>query len=111
MNWVSVGQLAATIGGLAGFVGLLGWLNTRRAQKLRATGEAGVEYDKFMGAAMVRMNEVNGGLRRDLTIERRIKSAVIDLFFELIKAYRRKGATSEEIDPFLDRLDDIRADR
>lgn len=111
MSWGPVVQIATTLGGLAGFVAFLGWLNTRRAQRLRANGEAGVEYDKFMGAAMVRMNEVNGGLRRDLTIERRIKSAVIDLFYDLVQAYRRKGATSEEVDPFLDRLDDIRADR
>lgn len=111
MNWAPVIQLAATLGGLAAVVKLLDFWNTRRAKRLQAGGTAGVEYDKFMGAAMVRVNEINAGLRADLVVERRIKSALIDLVYDIVREFRRKGATSEEVDPFLDRLDDIRADR
>ncbi|WP_142282734.1 hypothetical protein [Mycobacterium aquaticum] len=111
MNWEFLGQLFATGTGLAAVAKGLAWLNTKRAQRLRATGEAGVEYDKFMGAAMTRANEVNSGIRDDLIVERRIKSNLIDLVFDLVDALRNHGASAREVDPYLDRLDEIRADR
>lgn len=111
VNWEFLGQLLLTGGGLAAVAKGLAWLNTKRAERLRATGEAGVEYDKFMGAAMTRANEVNSGIRDDLIIERRIKANLIDLVFDLVDALRTRGATAREVDPFLDRLDEIRADR
>ena len=104
-------QVAGTLGGLVGIVALLAWLNTRRAQRLEATGKAGVEYDKFMQAAMKRANETNDGLCRDLTIERKARKNLITLVYDLVGAFRAKGASSEEAAPFLDRLDVIRADR
>lgn len=111
VNWEFLGQLLLTGGGLAAVAKGLAWLNTRRAQRLRATGEAGIEYDKFVGAAMNRSNEVLEGIRGDLIVERRKSAGLIDLVLDMADALRRKGASEREVDPFLDRLAVIRADR
>lgn len=102
-------QLLGGAGFLAGVAALLHFLNTRKSTKSKGSAEAYQAYRTFVTGAFDDAARVNTGLMQERDKLNTVRALLIDLVQELVTALRRRGATAEEMDPYQDRLDEVRA--
>jgi hypothetical protein len=102
-------QTITGAGFLAGAGAFLHFLNTRKSTKDKGSAEAYTAYRTFVAGAF----EDAAGITSRVTVDRDrlagVRTLLIDLVQDLINFCRRKGATTEELDPYQDRLDEVRA--
>ncbi|AGT12919.1 hypothetical protein KAYACHO_15 [Mycobacterium phage KayaCho] len=102
-------QMIGGAGFLAGVAALLHFLNTRKSTKTKGSAEAYQAYRTFVAGAF----EDAAGVTSRVTADRDklgvIRVALIELVQDVMGLARRKGATPEELEPYQDRLDEVRS--
>lgn len=102
-------SLLGGAGFLAGFAALLQFLNTRKSTRDKSSADAYTAWRSFMTGAVDDAAKVNA----NLVIEREklytVRSFLIDLVQDLLSLARQRGASARECEPYMDRLDEIRA--
>ena len=102
-------QMIGGAGFLAGVAALLHFLNTRKSTKTKGSAEAYTAYRTFVAGAFEDAAGVTSRVTADRDRLDRIRALLIDLVQDLITFCRRRGVPAEELDPYQDRLDDVRA--
>lgn len=109
MNVQLVLSLIGGAGFLAGIAGLLTFFNTRKATRDKSSADAYQAWRTFMTSAVDDAVKVNTGLVAERDKLHVVRSFLIDIVQEALTLARNKGATPDEIEPYLDRLDEVRA--
>lgn len=102
-------QLLGGAGFLAGVEALLHFLNTRKSTKSKGSAEAYTAYRTFVTGAFDDAARINTGLMQERDTLNTVRALLIDLVQELLHALRKRGATPAEVDPYQDRLDEVRS--
>lgn len=95
-------QLLGGAGFLTGIGGLLHFLNTRKPTRTKSSADAYTAYTTWVSGAMTQTTA-------ELEKANTVRALLIDLVQALIRAYRDKGATAEEVETYQDQLDDLRS--
>lgn len=95
-------QILGGAGFLTGIGGLLHFLNTRKPTRNKSSADAYTAYSTWVTGAITQTTS-------ELEKSNVVRALLIDLVQALIRFSREKGATTEEIEPFQDQLDDLRS--
>lgn len=102
-------SLVGGAGFLAGIAGLLQFLNTRKSTKDKSSADAYTAWRSFMTGAVDDAAKVNSVLAAERDRLYTVRAFLIDLVQDLLAMARQRGASSEDCEPYLERLDEIRA--
>lgn len=102
-------QIVGGAGFLAGVAALLHFLNTWKSTRSKGSAEAYQAYRTFVTGAFDDAARVNTGLMSERDKLHTVRALLIDLVQELLTLLRRRGVPQEDIDPYQDRLDNVRA--
>ncbi|QGH75268.1 hypothetical protein I5G61_gp20 [Mycobacterium phage Quesadilla] len=102
-------QMIGGAGFLAGVVAILHFFNTRKSTRSKGSAEAYQAYRTFVAGAFEDAAGVTARVTADRDKLGSIRLALIELVQDVMGLARRKGATPEELEPFQDRLDDVRS--
>lgn len=109
---MSIQLVLSLIGGagfLAGIAALLQFLNTRKSTKDKSSADAYAAWRSFMTGAVDDAAKVNAVLIVERDKLYTVRMFLIDLIQDLLSLARSRGATSEDCEPYIHRLDEIRA--
>jgi len=108
MMWSDVSPVLFSAGFLGSVLALMKFLNTRKSVHDTGNSDAYKAFGSVMAGAMVQARDVNEGLvaQNNALIGR--VGQLGDLVLDLLAALRRCGAADTEIEPFYDRLENLR---
>lgn len=95
-------QLLGGAGFLVGVAALLHFLNTAKGARTKSSAEANTVYRTFVNDAM-------GDVNRDRARLCRVVGLLVDLAIDLLRELRIRGASSDDLDPYHDRLEAARS--
>lgn len=101
--------LIGSAGFLTGMAALLHFLNTRKPTRSKTSAEAYQAYRQFVHGAFADADTRYEIVSTENAALRRVRGRLIDLVQDVMRFARSKGATPEELEPFHDRLDDLRS--
>lgn len=102
-------QLIGGAGFLVGVGALLHFFNTRKSTKDKGSADAYMAYRAFIAGATEDRDREHGRVVGDRDRLSGIRDLLVDLVQDLIHHCRTGGASRDEMEPFQDRLDDLRS--